>query len=144
MGLLLVVILLPIVVTPYNVGLAVTNVELLGSPVVVHVGNDEAVITAVMILQTYVPGVRTVSISSAEELGTLVLSNVAVFLVGHGNFEGLGTATQVVLTWHLIKAFLQTYSKTNVYVVACGPVFQTPLFENHVRFFTTDGPREET
>ncbi len=24
------------------------------------------------------------------------------------------------------------------------PVFQTPLFENHVRFFTSDGPREET
>ena len=115
----LLVLLVPMVATPYSVGQVVTTIDLLGKPVVVHVGNDEAVMTAVRTLQENLPGVRTVSLSSAEELNNLVLSNVAVFLVGHGGYQGLGTLEKVVLPWILLNSLQQRYPTAKVYVIAC-------------------------
>ena len=107
------------VATPYSVGQAVTTIDLLGKPVIVHVGSDEAVITAVRTLQEYLPGVRTIGLSSVEELNTLMLSNVAIFLVGHGGYDGLGTLEEVVIPWTQLNFLQHRYLSTRLYVVAC-------------------------
>ena len=37
----------------------------------------------------------------------------------HGNKAGVGTASQMIVTWNGIKTFLQMYSGVKAYIIAC-------------------------
>ncbi len=125
-------------VTPLTLGEQMYRLDSLTKPLIVKIGEDAAVNTAVSTLQKYLGSFRMVQIGSERELQTVLGSHVAIFIVGHGNSEGLGgTPMQVVLTWNSIKTFLQAYSKAKAYVIACDA--QTSLENVNIKAFGTTG-----
>ncbi len=126
-----------VVAQPYSLGTEMFRIDALGKSLIVKIGDDAAVNTAVQTLQHYLASYRLVSITSEQELHQTLGSAVAIFIVGHGNAKGLGTATHLIVTWSTIKTFLQPYSSAKAYVIACDA--KSALNEYNINAFGTFG-----
>ncbi len=126
-----------VVAQPYSLGTEMFRIDALGKPLILKIGDDAAVNTAVQTLQQYLGSYRIVAVTSEQDLYRTLGSAVAIFIVGHGNEVGVGTATRMIVTWNGVKTFLQMYSAVRAYIIACDA--QNALNKYNINGFGTAG-----